>query len=434
MKNSFIQGAAILMIANAVSKVLGAVLKIPLTYIVHEEGMAVYNTAFSVYAMLLSFVISGIPFAVSKLTASEIARDNPNGAKAIVRLSIQILSLIGIVGTLIMWFGADFLAHAMKEERAAFAIRAAAPAVMLVAIGDAAKSGFQGEGNMLPTAISQCIEAFIKLSAGFLFAVWLIGYGTEKSAAGAILGVTTGELFATSMLVASYYVTHRKIKRERGREKEYRKDILETAAPILFMAISTSAISMIDTSLLRMNLLNSGLTQDRARYLYGAYTGYAMTILNLPSGLLATLGVSIIPAISSAMATNNVNRVITLTRTGIFISGVCGLLATIVVALFGDFILQLLFNNTSSSLMLRISAPSILFISLMQLSGAILQAMGYTGRVFISSLMVGVIKLLSAIFLVSVPEINIYGAAIGSDIAFFFGMLMNIIFLSCIKS
>ena len=200
------------------------------------------------------------------------------------------------------------------------------------------------------------------------------------------------------------------------------------------MAISTSAISMIDTSLLRMNLLNSGLTQDRARYLYGAYTGYAMTILNLPSGLLATLGVSIIPAISSAMATNNVNRVITLTRTGIFISGVCGLLATIVVVLFGDFILQLLFNNTSSSLMLRISAPSILFISLMQLSGAILQAMGYTGRVFISSLMVGVIKLLSAIFLVSVPEINIYGAAIGSDIAFFVGMLMNIIFLSCIKS
>ncbi|MEE0409944.1 MAG: oligosaccharide flippase family protein, partial [Clostridia bacterium] len=67
MKNSFIKGAAILMVANAVSKILGAVLKIPLTYIIHEEGMAVYNTAFSVYAMLLSFVMSGVPFAVSKM-------------------------------------------------------------------------------------------------------------------------------------------------------------------------------------------------------------------------------------------------------------------------------------------------------------------------------------------------------------------------------
>ena len=64
MKNSFIAGAAVLMVANAVSKILGAVFKIPLTYIVHEEGMAVYNTSFSVYVMFLSFIVSGMPFAV----------------------------------------------------------------------------------------------------------------------------------------------------------------------------------------------------------------------------------------------------------------------------------------------------------------------------------------------------------------------------------
>ena len=104
--------------------------------------------------------------------------------------------------------------------------------------------------------------------------------------------------------------------------------------------------------------------------------------------------------------------------------------ASAVIAVFGDFILNLLFHNTTSSLLLRISAPSVFFICMMQLSGAILQAMGYTGRVFISSVTVGVIKLLSAIFLVSIPEINIYGAAIGSDIAFFVGMVINFIFLS----
>ena len=53
LKNSFISGAAVLMAANAVSKILGAVFKIPLTYIIHEEGMAIYNTAFSVYVMVL---------------------------------------------------------------------------------------------------------------------------------------------------------------------------------------------------------------------------------------------------------------------------------------------------------------------------------------------------------------------------------------------
>ena len=99
------------------------------------------------------------------------------------------------------------------------------------------------------------------------------------------------------------------------------------------------------------------------------------------------------------------------------------------IALFGDVILDILFSNTASSLMLRISAPSVFFISIMQLSGAILQALGYTGRVFVSSVTVGAIKLLAAVFLVSVPDINIYGAPIGSDIAFFVGMVMNLIFL-----
>lgn len=430
LKNSFIKGAAILMVANAVSKILGAVLKIPLTYILHEEGMAVYNTAFGVYAMFLAFIMSGVPFAVSKMCAAELAKNNPNGAKSIVWYSSVILFIAGLLGSLVMWFGADFFALAMKEERAVWAIRAVAPSVLLVAVGDAVKSGFQGESNMLPTAVSQCIESFIKLAAGYFFAVWLIGCGTDKSAAGAIFGVTVGELCATVMLVGSYCVTHRKIKRERGKSRLYSRELIETAMPIMLMAVTGSVLAVVDTSVLRASLLRAGLSRLSARYLYGAYTGYAMTVLNLPSGFLATLGVSIIPAISASVATGNDSRVRRLTKNGLLLSAVCGISASAVIAVFGDFILNLLFHNTTSSLLLRISAPSVFFICMMQLSGAILQAMGYTGRVFISSVTVGVIKLLSAIFLVSIPEINIYGAAIGSDIAFFVGMVINFIFLS----
>ena len=55
-KQSFVKGAIILMIANAISKILGAVFKIPLTYILQEEGMAIYNSAFGIYILFLSFI------------------------------------------------------------------------------------------------------------------------------------------------------------------------------------------------------------------------------------------------------------------------------------------------------------------------------------------------------------------------------------------
>ena len=69
---SFFKGTLILITANAVSKILGAILKIPLTYILGEQGMAIYQTAFSVYIMLLSFITSGLPFAISRYTAQEL--------------------------------------------------------------------------------------------------------------------------------------------------------------------------------------------------------------------------------------------------------------------------------------------------------------------------------------------------------------------------
>ena len=73
-KAEFSYRCGILMIANAISKILGAVFKIPLTYILNEDGMAVFNIAFEVYIMFLSFIISGLPFAISKMVAESNSR------------------------------------------------------------------------------------------------------------------------------------------------------------------------------------------------------------------------------------------------------------------------------------------------------------------------------------------------------------------------
>lgn len=426
MKNSLVTGAVILMIANTISKVLGAVLKIPLTYIIHEEGMAVYNTAYSVYVMALSLSTSGIPFAVTKVAAGEKAKGRKERAKGTVIAAVIILSVIGIAVSFVMYFGAGFFALAMKEPRALWAIRAISPSVALVAMGAAFKSGFQGESNMIPTAASQCIEAVTKLVAGYFLALFLANLGRERAAAGATAGVSIGEAVATLILALWYLISKRKINVEKDGVS---KAIMDIAIPIWGLSVITSALAVADTSLLRWGLIRSGLSEAEARYLYGAYSGYAMTVLNLPVGLLATLGVSVVPIVSGATAVGNMLRVQSITKKGLGVAFAGGLGATVCLVFFGEAILDLLFNNTASSKMLLLATPSVMFICLMQFTGAVLQAMGKMGCVFISAVVAGVIKLLSEIFLVSQPEINIYGAPIGSDIAYLIGMIMNLAFL-----
>ena len=98
-KQSFVTGAIILMIANAISKILGAVFKIPLTYILKEEGMAIYNSAFQIYALFLSFVIIVWNFEHEKVEPREFFQERETMTVVVVAWN-----KLASVGSNIIWF------------------------------------------------------------------------------------------------------------------------------------------------------------------------------------------------------------------------------------------------------------------------------------------------------------------------------------------
>ena len=52
-KQNFIEGAAVLTLAVAVTKVIGAVYKIPLGNLLDKDGMAHFYVAYNIYSLLL---------------------------------------------------------------------------------------------------------------------------------------------------------------------------------------------------------------------------------------------------------------------------------------------------------------------------------------------------------------------------------------------
>lgn len=116
-KQSFLTGAVILMIANAISKILGAVFKIPLTYILNEDGMAVFNIAFEVYIMFLSFIISGLPFAISKMVAESNSRGEYSKTHRIVKISTILLVCICMSEVFALYFGSPFFGTCNERRK-----------------------------------------------------------------------------------------------------------------------------------------------------------------------------------------------------------------------------------------------------------------------------------------------------------------------------
>ncbi len=427
-RQSFLTGAVILMIANAISKILGAVFKIPLTYILNEEGMAVFNIAFEVYIMFLSFIISGLPFAISKLVAEANSKKEYGRAYKTVRVSAVFLTVIGIAGSVVLYLGAPFFALAMKEENAVYAIRMVAPSVFFVALGTAYKSYFQGVSNMIPTALSQVVEAAVKLAAGYYFAVIFIGFGIEKTAGGAIMGVTAGEIIATAILAFMYLFEKKHLysRQEVFTNSEILKGLMAIALPLLCASVVSNAVNIADTTLVRTRLLDGGFSADEARFLYGAYTGYALTVFHLPVGILATLGVSILPVIAGAMAVNNIKKARMATDIGIRLAVMLSLPCGVIMYMLSGEILSVLFSNTSSSQMLSAVAPCVVMMCVVQMTSAILQSSGNIMLPFFYALIGSAVKLGLEWYLVAQPEINIYGSAISSNIAYTIVMILNL--------
>ena len=83
-KQTFMKGTMILVLANGLTKVIGALFKIPLTYLLHESGMGIYNTAYQLYVLFFIIATAGLPVAVSKMVSEQIAlKDGFQGSEIV---------------------------------------------------------------------------------------------------------------------------------------------------------------------------------------------------------------------------------------------------------------------------------------------------------------------------------------------------------------
>lgn len=457
MKNTFITGTLILIIANTISKLLGAIFKIPLTYILNEEGMAIFGTSMSVYQMVLSLIISGIPLALSRFTAEQYALGNYRILKKGIKASTLVLLILGALGSLVLFMFSDFFAVSMKDPAASFAIKIISPSVFFVAWGTVYKSYFQGLCNMIPTAISQVVEAFIRLIIGFLIAYKLKDFAIEVAAGGAISGITIGEIVATLLLYFIFLPSNKKLKPigiDR-RKRDIITAISSVALPLFLFTVISSLLNLLDVAIIRNSLLKitfdeisarrfllkyssytthfdnlldtHRFTMDGSRWLYGAYSGYALTIFHLPTGIVGALGASILPQISQSLVVCDLKKTEKITTSSLKFTMILALPFALLFYMFSNELLRLLFNNTSSSILLKELAPCLVFLCISQVFTTILHASGKVFEPFLYSLIGTIIKLFVDFFLVRNPYINISGVPFGAFLCFLTVAILNII-------
>lgn len=435
-KKSILGGALLLSAAGLIVKVIGMLYKLPLASLLREEGMGYFNSAYTVYSFFLLLSTAGLPIAVSIMVSTALSRPNAGRGEAlrILRVTLAIFSVIGLVACLLLIFLAEPFAALIGNRLAASSIAAIAPALFFVCIISALRGYFQGCGNMLPTAFSQIVEAGGKLVFGILLARWaLMRYHDAASAAAfAILGVTLGSAIALLCMLPVWRREAHRAHSLRPIHKEPTRRIAarlcKIALPVTLSSSVMSLASLLDLFVVLRRLVDAGYTEGVANRLYGSYSGLAVTLCNMPAVLITPIACSAIPLLSAAWANGKRKKAASIASTALRCTLLIATPASIGIALLSKPILRLLFDHTmadSAAPLLTFLAPSIIFISLVNVSGALLQAMGQVRTPVYTMAIGAAVKLASAWFFLG--KYGIYGAPISTFLCYLTIAILNLI-------
>lgn len=388
-KKGLVKGAIILSSAGVICHLLGILFRIPLSNIVGNYGIGLYQLVFPLYSLLLIVSSAGIPVALSKMIAR--VRDDRQQTKQIFVNALVVLFVIGAVITLAFLVLARPIASWQGKAEIWPLYLAIAPAVLFVCVISAYRGYFQGLNNMVPTAVSQIVEQVVKVGVGLGLAFWLIQYSVLWAVFGAILAVAVSELVAVLMLAVVYAVRAKQAKQTTAEEDAKSKfwsllswqvvgRIFRISAPIMVMSLAFPLVQLFDSFYVVNALKSNGVVQ--ATELYGIATGSVHTLINVPSVVGVAIATVMLPMVARAFKQDDrqMMRRKSWTALGIFLG--FGTAVALGLFLLPEFILKLLYGRAFAGkpeelatgvLLLRIESWSVILIGLTQVAGSILQ-------------------------------------------------------------
>lgn len=467
---SFFRNTVILFVAMFITKIIGAVLKIPLTNMMGGVGMGYFSTAFSFFNPVYTVLAAGLPVIVTRLTAQSIAGGRYREARRIKSASLIIAIIAGIFGTVfVVLFASPFANYAAGSPESFWAVMAIAPSVLFCCLASAYRGYYEGLYNMLPTAVSQVTESVVKagLGLGLSGAVLYLGeQGTipkgnilPLAAAAAVLGTTIGELCGTLSLmirsrVKSDGITDSDIEKSPSAPSKFTliKRIIKDALPISLGAVIINLSSFIDLLTISggvqeclvknrwyfeenyaLALKESGAAAF-GNFVYGSYTGIVLSMFMIITSLTALIGKSALPQITAAYerkSTEEVGKHVSILFSGIFVIGLPLCLSLGVLA---EPVLSLLYPVRSAEVSVSVMPMTVLCAGgiPIALCGGLFSVFQAAGRfdLPIKLMMTGsAVKLILNLLFLRIPYISVYGAALSTVASHITVMILGIISL-----
>ncbi|MCX7885457.1 MAG: polysaccharide biosynthesis protein [Caloramator sp.] len=430
MKKNIVKGTLILGIAGIIAKFLGFFFRIPLIYMIGEEGIGLYQLTYPLYTFLLG-ISSGIPIAISKMISERIALNKTKEACRIFKIAFFIMGIFGGISSIfLIIFSKEIIYYLRWSKDSYYSLLGISLAPFFTCVLSAFRGYFQGVQDMTPPAVSLIIEQIMRVLLGVGLAYLLLPYGIAVAAGGASFGAVTGSIAGLFWMILCYSK-----KRLRYIEKQSSSssiviliEIFKIAIPISIGQAIGAVMSLIDSILVVGLLKNAGFNEQYATVLYGQLTGKAFVLINVPLTLSIALSQSTVPAISESFAIGNREKMVRDIKTSYKLAMILALPCCSGLYVLAEPILSLIFQGFSQGWnLMQILSIAALFIIIAQTSTSILNGTGKTFIPVCVMVLGSIIKVIINIIFIPIPALNIKAAAYGTLISYFIVALIDFV-------
>lgn len=471
MNRKYLKNTAILFASMTITKVVGAVFKIPLANILGGTGMGYFSTAYGLYSPVFALTAAGIPTVMMRLTAQNIAAGRPENALRMRRTALALFSAMGLAGTLVVaLFAAFFAEHVACSPESTPAVVAIAPAVMICCIASVLRGYHEGLSDVVPSAAAAVAEAASRAAAGLALSYGIVFYAKHRfengldvfgayyadysaaysaalpyAAAGAIAAVSLSELCGLISLVISDRKRRTPTIPDRtpiDRKRTIGLRLIREIIPVAASALVMNCVSFIDlltvTRTLSASAVQNAVYFQReysailpaaggisglANFMYGSYTGIAMTMFMLIPSFAGMTEKTSIPEIAAAWERRDEKAAAQGCCTLFRAAATIGFPACAGAAVLAEPLLTMLYRSRSAEVSVCSGAFAVLcagglFMIIASAMFGVFQAIGKAHIPLILMSCSVALKALLNPLLMSIPELNIAGAAVSTAVGY----------------
>ena len=399
MNKNFFKAMFCVTFFSVATRALGFLLKIYLSRTLGSVLLGSYQVAMSIFAVLMTFVSSGIPVVLSRNVSYYSGKNDKRSIGSIVSSGLIITGIICVVVSAIIFIFPKLLSLIFTSNASVQMIYILLPALLFSSIYEVLRGALWGQQKFFTISITEFIEQVARIILlVVLFNTTFINISATNKTA---LSLSLACVISSIIVIIIYFKSGGNL----ANPKYEFKNLLKTSSPITAVRTVSSVVSSIIAIIIPVRLQLFGYTPTEALSEFGIIMGMTFPILMIPATLISSLAVTIVPSISeqSNDIDNGTLKDKTIIKSKINFSLKTSIIFSAVLLssflALGEPICQFLFKNAKAGTYLSCASIIMIPLGLSQISSAVLNAVGLEMKSLKNYVVSSIVLILCIVFL-----------------------------------